>query len=114
MKKTPDQLVEEILALVSELAEMAGHKNHLSLKQPTALKPQKEKSGATGGIRILIDETYLDTPRLLPEIIERLKQEGRHYSNATISMGLLNLVRERVLTRFRDNDKKGWKYVVRK
>jgi len=114
MKKTPEQLVEEILALVSELAEMAEHKKHTLLKQPIMPKPEKEKSGATGGVRILVDEGYLDTPRLLLEIIERLKQEGRHYSNATISMGLLNLVRERVLTRFRDNDKKGWKYVIRK
>ncbi|MDP2947458.1 MAG: hypothetical protein Q8N88_05070 [Nanoarchaeota archaeon] len=74
----------------------------------------KKFKGATGGLRVLVDEDYFNNPKQLPETIERLKQEGRHYSNATISMGLLSLVRERVLTRFRDKGDKKWKYVIRK
>ena len=78
-------------------------------------KPTPEKfSGATGNLRMLVNEKYFDSLKQLPEIIERFKQEGRHYSNATISMGLLNLVRERVLTRFRDKGDKKWKYIIRK
>ncbi|MDD4902146.1 MAG: hypothetical protein PHE24_03340 [Patescibacteria group bacterium] len=117
MKKDPKELAENIIALVMELAELAagGNGKVIAIKTKHSLKGNgKETSGATGGLRVLIDEGYFDTPKQLPEIIERLKQEGRHYSNATISMGLLNLVRERVLTRFRDKGDKKWKYVIRK
>ncbi len=114
MNKDPKKIVEQIFSLVNELAEMAGQKN-ISEQNSTIKTVSKDKtSGTTGGIRGLVDEGYLDNPRLLPDIIERLKQEGRHYSKAAVSMGLLNLVRERVLTRFRDKDKKIWKYVIRK
>ncbi|OIO30845.1 hypothetical protein AUJ77_01720 [Candidatus Nomurabacteria bacterium CG1_02_43_90] len=113
MNKDPKKIVEQIFSLVTELAEMTGHKIS-ALQSSNKPLPKAKTSGTTGGIRGLVDEGYLDDPKLLPEIIERLKQEGRHYSNAAVSMGLLNLVRERVLTRFRDKDKKIWKYVIRK
>jgi len=116
MKKNPKELVENIIALVSELAELAGGETETRpARTPRSHRDtRKDTSGATGGLRVLVDEGYFDSPKQLPEIIERLKQEGRHYLNATISMGLLNLVRERVLTRFRDKGDKKWKYVVRK
>lgn len=113
MNKDPKKIVEQIFSLVSELAEMTGHKI-TAPKNSSKLVAKEKMSGTTGGIRGLVDEGYLDDPKLLIEIIERLKQEGRHYSNAAVSMSLLNLVRERVLTRFRDKDKKIWKYVIRK
>lgn len=116
MKKDPKQLAENIIALVSELAELAGSKIETeAVRTPSSSRDgRKDKSGATGGLRVLVDEGYFDSPRQLPEIIERFKQEGRHYSSAAISMGLLNLVKERVLTRFRDKGDKKWKYVIRK
>ena len=114
MNKDPKKIVEQIFALVTELAEMTGQKKIQVSMVSTKSFPKEKTAGTTGGIRVLASEGYLDNPRLLPEIIERLKQEGRHYSNAAISMGLLNLVRERVLTRFRDKGQKTWKYVIRK
>jgi hypothetical protein len=75
---------------------------------------EKSRSGATGGLRLLVDEGKLDSPRTASEIIEFLKQEGRHYSKPSVMMGLLNLVRERVLTRFTEKGEKNWKYVVRR
>jgi hypothetical protein len=116
MKKDPKKLSEEIHALVSELAALAGVTKHdgPTHTKTSPGKKEKDKSGATGGIRILVDEAKLDSPKMLPEIMELLKQEGRHYSVQTVSMGLLNLVRERVLTRFRDNGEKHWKYAVRR
>jgi len=116
MRKDPKQLAENIIALVSELTNLAGGKLE-TRPIKTSHSPgdrRRDTSGATGGLRVLVDEGCFDSPKQLPEIIERLKQEGRHYSNATISMGLLNLVRERVLTRFRDKGDKKWKYVIRK
>lgn len=116
MEKDPKQLAENIIALVSELAELAGGKieTRLVRTQHSPRGNRKNMSGAIGGLRILIDEGYFGNSKQLPEIIERLKQEGRHYSNATISMGLLNLVRERILIRFHDKGDKKWKYIIRK
>lgn len=117
MKKDPQQIAQQIIDLVSELATLAGAPQSpaapvAAKKVPT--KPAKDTSGATGGIRLLVNEGKLNAPKELPEILEMLRQEGRHYASQTVSMGLLNLVRERVLTRFRDKGGKKWKYAIRK
>lgn len=116
MKKDSQKIATQIIELVSELAILAGApitnkptKLHKSIKTE-----KKDMSGATGGIRLLIGEGKLDSPKHLSEIVEFLRQEGRYYSLPTISMGLLNLVRERVLTQFHDKGNKNWKYVIRK
>ncbi|GEM_PF-1040374 len=117
MKKDPQYIVQQITELVTELAELAGFKKvGYSPKSPSRSDQAdntNHKTGATGGIRLLIKEGELDKPKPLVEIIELLRQNGRHYSNATVSMGLLNLVRTRSLIRLRDQEKK-WRYVVRK
>lgn len=116
MNKDPQKIAAQIMELVSELTVLAGAPTatrSAKLHKSSATE-KKDMSGATGGIRLLVKEGKLDSPKQLPEIIEFLQQEGRHYSRPTISMGLLNLVRERVLTRFRDKGDKSWKYVVRK
>ena len=116
MEKDVKKLTENIISQILELAELAGvdikmrsNKTQYSIKET-----RKDTSGATGGLRVLVDEGYFSESRQLSVIIERLKQEGRHYSNATVSMGLLNLVRERILIRFRDKGDKKWKYIIRK
>jgi len=116
MKKDPQKIVEQINMLVAELASLAGAPKSDAVKPNKHLsgKKQKNTSGATGGIRVLIEEGKLNSPKQLPEIIELLRQEGRHYASQSISMGLLNLVRERVLTRFRDKGAKSWKYAIRR
>ncbi|TRZ64626.1 MAG: hypothetical protein D4Q79_01170 [Spirochaetia bacterium] len=115
MEKNLKKLTDEIIARVLELAELAGGEIIPELKWAQGTKDVlRVIRGATGGLRVLVDEGYFDNPRQLSEIIEKLKQEGRHYPSATISMGLLNLVKERVLMRFRDKGDKKWKYVTRK
>lgn len=116
MKKDAQTIVDQIMDLVSELATLAGAQvSKGSTRQKTHVaQEKKDNSGATGGIRLLVSEGKLDSPKQLPEIIEFLRQDGRHYPRPTVSMGLLNLVRERVLTRFRDKGDKKWKYVIRK
>lgn len=116
MKKDPQKISEQIIALVSELVELTGSrvaKNSVTRKNSSTTE-KKNTFGATGGIRLLVGEDKLNSPKQLLEIMEFLRQDGRHYSRPTVSMGLLNLVRERVLTRFRDKGDKKWKYVVRK
>jgi len=114
MSKDPKKLTEQIISLVNELAESAGVKPK---KTPVSIKTTKRKLiGATGGLRLLIDEGYFDSPKQLPEVVDKLRQEGRHYSQAAVSMGLLNLVRERILTRVKEKEGKikVWKYVIRR
>ncbi len=116
MKKDPKKIAEEIVNLVSELAALAGAPavpGSARGKKSTAAV-EKDTSGATGGIRLLVEEGKLNSPMLLAEILECLRQEGRHYASQTVSMGLLGLVRKRVLTRVRDKGGKKWKYVVRR
>jgi hypothetical protein len=116
MKKDAEQIAAEICNLVAELATLAGVAKAGSRARKRRVKATagRDRSGATGGIRLLVEEGKLDSPKPLPEIIEALKQEGRHYLSQTVSMGLLNLVRERVLTRIRDKGNKKWKYVIRR
>ena len=114
MSKNPKKITEQIINLVNELAKLAGTKTK---KFPVSIRTTKEKAiGTTGGLRSLVEESYFDSPKQLSEIVDKLRQEGRHYSQAAVSMGLLNLVRERILTRFREKkDKiKIWKYVIRR
>ncbi|TET84174.1 MAG: hypothetical protein E3J36_02095 [Candidatus Nealsonbacteria bacterium] len=112
MNKDPQKLVKQITILVNELASLAGVKTR---KASVIIKNKKKKpTGATGGLRFLIDEGYFDSPKELPEVINKLREEGWHYFTATVSMGLLNLVRERILTRYREKKGKPWKYVIRR
>ena len=116
MKKDAKTIVEEINQLVSELAALAGMPTQTVLvkSKKTTSSGKKDNSGATGGIRLLAEEGKLDPPKQLSEIMNLLKQDGRHYGKSTVAMGLVNLVRERVLTRFKADGDKNWKYAVRK
>lgn len=109
MNKNPKELAKQIITLVNELAGVKTNKISVSIKNK-----KKKPIGATGGLRFLIDGVYFDSPKELPAVINKLREGGWHYSTATVSMGLLNLVRERLLTRYREKKGKPWKYVIRK
>jgi hypothetical protein len=116
MKRDPKTITEEIINLVSELAALAGvpiSEHTAQLKKPSS-SGKKDKSGATGGIRLLIETGKMDSPKQMPEITELLRQEDRYYPRQNVAMALLNLVREKVLTRLREGGEKKWKYVVRR
>lgn len=110
------EVAEQLSALSNELISLIGNKELTKSRttKPARLSTNINTSGATGGLRLLVDEGKLDSPKQRSEIIELLKQEGRHYSRETISMGLLSLVRERVLTRMRAKNSKKWEFVKRK
>ena len=67
MDRDPNVLVEKILSLVSELAEMANARNQRGIGTSHAVKDagkgKKDNSGATGGIRLLLSEGYFDELR---------------------------------------------------
>jgi hypothetical protein len=93
---------------------VANEKHSSEGKIEKTVSDEKSRSGPTGGLRALIDAGKLDTPLAASEIIDCLKQEGRHYARPSVMMGLLSLVRERVLSRMKEKEDKNWKYVVRR
>jgi hypothetical protein len=115
MKRDPKTIAREIISLVSQLAALAGPHTDDARKQMTPSGLQKKgKTGPVGGVRFLIQDGKLDSPKSSAEIIELLKQEGRHYPRKTVLVGLLRLVRERALTRLKENGEENWKYVIRR
>lgn len=114
MARNPKEIAEEIFKLVAELADAAGVQFPHPPQQSIKPSRKNDRSGTTGGIRLLLDQGKLNDPKTLLEIRNMLKQDARHYSNQAISMGLLNLARERVLTRLKTPGDKKWKYAIRK
>lgn len=116
MGKNPQELANQIIELVSELAELAGVKINIESPPKSAEKEKNEKKykGATGGVRLLLKDGFFDEPKRLLDVITQLKMEGRHYPKPSLSMGLLSLVRERKLLRIPEKGKKTWTYVVRR
>ena len=115
--RTKEAIISDINALLEELSKVGStstttHDAGTSSSKKKTTKSDKY-SGCMGGIVYLKDQGFFATPRGRKEVIGELKKEGWHYSSALISMNLLNMTRQRVLTRIEDG-KKGWLYVVRK
>ena len=77
-------------------------------------KTKKEFSGLAGGIRMLIGNGFLSSPRDFKEIKEELKREGYHYSDAGIMSTLAETFVKNKKTLTRIDEDKRWKYVIRK
>ena len=77
-------------------------------------KPPDVYSGLNGGIQLLIDNGFLNTPKSLEDVKNELKKEGYHYGSGPIGKALsVYFVKDKkILTRFKEN--KVWKYVIRK
>jgi len=71
-------------------------------------------SGLSGGIRMLVSNDFLNSPKNFKEIKEELKREGYHYSDAGIMSTLAEtfVKNKKILTRIKED--KMWKYVIRK
>ncbi len=48
-------------------------------------KSKKKYDGLAGGIRMIVDDKFLDKPKSLKEILEELKRLGYHYSNTSLN-----------------------------
>ena len=115
MTRNPKIILSEIKGLVNELETAMGgglptHKK-ISPKQSSAATVPK---GALGAITMLFDEGFLDTPKEIAQIMEKLKQIGHYHKRPAISMNLLNLTKRRILNRFKNKETKNWEYVIRK
>jgi len=99
--------------------KLMEHENRLnkieqSLKEPARItKPAKKYEGLAGGIRLLLDNNFFDTPKMLNDVIDELKREGYKLSKSgvasTLSATFTN--KQKLLTRTRE--KEGWSYKKR-
>lgn len=115
MERNPKTILSEIKGLINELETVMGgassaHKKS-SPKQSSAAAVPK---GALGAVTMLLDEGFLDTPKEIAQIMEKLKQIGHYHKRPAISMNLLNLSKRRILNRFNNKETKNWEYVIRK
>ena len=95
------------------------HEKRIKTLESLLLKEKKSITkenyvGLAGGIRLLIDEGFLNQPKFLNEISTELKRQGYHYSNKSVSKALsIDFMKKwQLITRMKEN--KNWKYVVRK
>lgn len=115
-EKDPQEIIEKIIDLANELAEMVGSggTRERSLKKTKKKVSVSAKKGAMGAIEMLINEGYFDKLKDLNAVMERLKEIGHYHKTSTVSMNLLNLTRGRVLNRFKNTETKKWEYVIRR
>lgn len=75
---------------------------------------KKSYKGLAGGIRLLIDNGFLNEPKSVKEIMAELKREGYHHPIASLSKILsVNFTKnQKLLSRIKED--KCWKYVLRK
>lgn len=95
------------------------HEKRIKALEGTSSKSKRQEGtkdykGLAGGIRLLIDEGFLNQPKFLGEISAELKRQGYHYSVKSISKALLVdfMKKWQKITRLKEN--KNWKYVLRK
>ena len=74
----------------------------------------KDYKGLAGGIRFLISNKFFEQPKSVQAIINELKREGYHYTQAGVASTLSETFTksQKVLNRIKEG--KVWKYVLRK
>ncbi len=105
-----EELKQKVMEIESRLAKI-----ELLLKEPTrSTKPNKKYNGLAGGIRLLFDDGFFDSPKTLNEVINELKREGYKLSKSGVASTLSTTFthKQRVLSRIKD--KEGWRYEKRK
>lgn len=81
-------------------------------------KVKKEKdsdyTGLSGGIRLIIDNKFLNKPKDVSEIVSEMKRENFHYPKESIRKMLSAdfTKKKRILTRIKEG--KVFKYVIRR
>jgi hypothetical protein len=116
--RKPEEIVSEINGLLNELLVSLGNGGNTPRTKFVATQVSKtDYSGPSGGLRLLVDDGFFNDSRSLPDVIDRLHQEGFKYPLEPIAVALLRMVRKRILVRLpskNQNGKKIWTYAKRK
>lgn len=77
-------------------------------------KDEHDTSGLKGGINLLINDKFFDSPKALNEVHKELARLNYHYSNGALSTALARdfIKKKRILTRIIEGGV--YKYVLRK
>jgi len=86
----------------------------LNKKVKKTIKTDGKYDGLGGGIQLLIDNSFFNTPKNVPDIVLELKRETYHYPTESVRALLSRdfTKKKRILTRIQENKK--YKYVIRK
>jgi hypothetical protein len=114
--KNPTQLIQELQALLNELAGSLGQDTSIITKNTVSSSKAETFSGPSGGIKLLLAEGFFAEPKTLPAVVSRLRQDGFNYATQVISTALVRLVRARAMVRIPVNGegKERWAYAIRK
>ena len=105
-------IIAKMQDLLSDFEKTLGSDTpQKTLKKHIAVK---DKKGAMGAIQLLIEEGFLDTPKDITAILNKLKEIGHYHQRASVEMNLFNLNKRRELNRFKGQKTKKWEYVIRK
>jgi len=120
MKKHGDleEIIKEINNLLQELVAISanGHQKK-STGRLDSSDSKKKFIGPSGGIKLLIKDSFFAKPKILSDVVGRLHQDGFRYPTKTISVYLLRFVRNRMLVRLLVKNRKKnekWEYAERK
>lgn len=86
---TNEKLLRDIMSRLKKL-ERAVFRSEKGTTSRTDMDAKKYK-GATGGIRLLVDEGYFDKKRAFADICKTLESKGYHYTKQAVQTPLNNL-----------------------
>lgn len=97
----PDKLEEAVKQVISAIKAVlpqipAEELGHVQRGERARKRMQPTCSELLRG---LMDEGWFDTPRTLSEVVQELARRGYNYNSTAVSHSLLDLVRERALSR---------------
>lgn len=84
-----DKVIKQIISRLEKL-ERAVFRS-VSVTTSKADKDARKYKGATGGMRLLVDEGYFDKKRSFGEICKVLENNGYHYTKQAVQTPLNNL-----------------------
>jgi hypothetical protein len=113
MKKTTNEIVAQIRALLNELEGAPA--GTAPIQKYVTKSSTKKATNCIGAIQELVGEGFFDEPKGMPQIMDKLKKRGQtSFKNTSVSMNLLNLVKPPKQILERDGTPKKWVYSKRK
>lgn len=106
---------EEVNKALEELSQRLKKVENVVFVENQKGKIQKrDYKGLAGGIRLLIDNKFLDQPKTLESIIAELNREGYYntYAGVASTLSVTFVNSQKALSRIKQDNK--WAYVRRK
>lgn len=104
--------IDELDKRMQKLEAVLGTGKHAAEKAES--KGEKDYRGLQGGISLLLDENFFNTPKSKAEAREQLALKGYHHPEGAVQAALARdfMKKKRILTRRKEG--KIYKYVIRK